>query len=320
MFSIELRNIGRLDMLALTGHILALLAVVGLLLVQATLPAIIVTAILTLTYVAQTWRTRFSFYLYPATLFLTATYLLIVGQVGWLDAMLFWLLPLQIALFGLAYVFRRQGKSNYAIPLEVGGHVGSLYLVGKFLMLSDTLSQPILVVAGLALIAVIDLGLARLHRERWFLFSAAVFVALAYLFVLLFAPGGPPEALIVYYSGAAVLYALLGWWVRRSYGGELAEPIEAAALLIGIVGVLSGLLAGTAIGLNAVLVGAVAFGLLFVSSREHIYIYLVILSAGAIGFQFIRIAGERYSPRLVDQFLIGLAIIGIVFFYPVILK
>jgi hypothetical protein len=168
------------------------------------------------------------------------------------------------------------------------------------------------------LLAIIDFLLAWLHRERWFLFSALLLTALTFLFILIFAPSGAPEALLVYFSGTAVAYGLLGWWSRNSRNNELAEPIEAAALVVGIAGGLGSLGEGTGHGLNALLVGAIAYGILFASSRGKEYIYLIILSAGAMGFQFVRIAGQRFSPELVDQFLVGLAIVGILFFYPVV--
>jgi nitrate/TMAO reductase-like tetraheme cytochrome c subunit len=318
MFSVGLRRLGGLNILTLAGHLLAGLAVVGLFLKPATVQAIAVTAGLGLAYTALTWRTRESVHLYPAGLLLTAAYLLTVGLVGWLDALLFWALPLQLAFFGLGVWLRRRSLLSFAAPLEIAAHVASLYLAIHLLVFSTLLRLPILVVAGLALLALIDLGLAWLNRARWFLFAAALFLALAYLFLLRFAPGGSPEALIVYFTGAAVAYALLSWWIRRARGATLAEPLEAAALAVGTVGGLAGLWNGTGVGLNALLVGAIAHGILFAASRSPEYIYLIILSAGAIGFQFIRIAGQRFSWRLTDQFLVGLAIVGVVFFYPVV--
>ncbi|MFQ5612606.1 MAG: NapC/NirT family cytochrome c [Anaerolineae bacterium] len=318
MFRIELRGLGRLDALSVAGHLLALLAVVGLFLTPAAGPAILVTAGLGLAYTALTWRARRSAYLYPAAVLLTAAYLLAVGLVSGLEAMFLWALPLQLAFLAAGAGFRRSGGAAYAAPLEVAAHLASLYLAGMLLWLSPPLRLPVLVIAALALLAAIDLGLARLHRERWYLFAAAVFLALAYLFALRFAPGGAPAAFLAYFTGAALVYGLWGWWLRRSRGADLAEPVEAAALLVGIAGGLAGLREGTALGLNALLVGAVAFGILFVSSRGAEYIYLSMLSAGAIGFQFVRIAGDRFSPELTDQFLVGLAILGVVFFYPVV--
>jgi nitrate/TMAO reductase-like tetraheme cytochrome c subunit len=318
MFSIDLRRLGRLDSLALTGHLLALLAVVGLLLAPDAIPAIIVTTILGLAYTVLVWRTRAPLALYPATLFLTAAYLLIVSQFAWLDALLFWALPLQILFFGLGALLRRKQVVEFAIPLEVVGHVPGLYLAGRFLILSHLVTASTLIITGMLLLVVIDFLLAWLHRERWFLFSALLFTALTFLFILIFAPRGSPDELLVYFSGAAVVYGLLGWWTRNSRNSELAEPIEAAALAVGIAGGLASLGDGTGNGLNALLVGAIAYGILFASSRGKEYIYLIILSAGAMGFQFVRIAGERFSPELVDQFLVGLAIVGVVFFYPVV--
>ncbi len=318
MFRIELQRLGGLNVLTLAGHLLAVLAVVGLFLAPATVPAIVVTALLGLAYAALAWRTRESVHLYPASLFLTAAYLLAVGLVGWLDALLFWALPLQLAFFGLGAWLRRRGRLGFAVPLEIAAHVASLYLAVHFLLFASLLSLPILVVAGLVLLAVIDLGLARANRARWFLFAAALFLALAFLFVLRFAPGGPPKELVIYFTGAAVAYALLSWWIRRARGTTLAEPLEAAALAVGAIGGLAGLWNGTEVGLNALLVGAIANGVLFAASRGGEYIYLIILSAGAIGFQFIRIAGQRFSWHFTDQFLVGLAIVGVVFFYPVV--
>lgn len=317
MFKIELQRLGGVNILALTGHLLSVLAIVGLLLAPATVPAIVVTALLGLAYAALTGRTRESVHLYPASLFLTAAYLLAVGLVGWLDALLFWTLPLQIVFFGLGALLRRRGQPGFAVPLEIAAHVASLYLAAHFLLFASLLSLPILVVAGLALLAVVDLGLARLHRGRWFVFAAALFLALAFLFVLRFAPGGPSKEIIAYFTSAAVVYALLSWWIRRARGTALAEPLEAAALAVGAIGGLAGLWHGTEAGLHALLAGAVASGVLFAASRGGEYIYLIILSAGAIGFQFIRIAGRRFSWQLTDQFLVGLAIVGVVFFYPI---
>ena len=66
MFRFDLRNLGELDTLALMGHLLALLAVVGLLLIPAVLPAILITAFMGLVYVVLTLQTRQSVHLYPA--------------------------------------------------------------------------------------------------------------------------------------------------------------------------------------------------------------------------------------------------------------
>jgi nitrate/TMAO reductase-like tetraheme cytochrome c subunit len=318
MFSVGLRRLGDLNVLVLAGHLLAGLAVVGLFLAPATVPAIVVTAGLGQAYAALAWRTRESVHLYPASLLLAAAYLLAVGLVGWLDALLFWALPLQLAFFGLGAALRRRGRVSFAAPLETAAHAAGLYLAIHLLVFSARLSLPILAVAGLALLVLVDLGLAWLHRERWFLFAAAIFLVLVYLFVLRFAPGGPPKALVVYFTGAAVAYALLSWWIRRARGATLAEPLEAAALAVGMVGGLAGLWNENEAGLHALLVGAIALGVLFAASRGPEYIYLITLSAGAIGFQFIRIAGRRFSWQLTDQFLVGLAIVGVVFLYPVV--
>ncbi len=318
MFSIGLRRLGGLNVLTLTGHLLAVLAIVGLCLAPATIPAIAVTGGLSLAYAVLTWRTHESVHLYPAAALLVAAYLLTVGLVGWLDALLFWALPLQLAFLGLGVLLRRRGQVSFAAPLEIAAHAASLALVIYLLALSSLLRLPILVVAGLALLAVVDLGLAWLNRERWFLFAAAVFVAAALLFVLRFAPGGPPAELMAYFTGAAAAYALLSWWIRRARGAALAEPLEAAALAVGAVGGLAGLWSGTEFGLHALLVEAVTHGILFAASGGAEYIYLIFLSAGAIGFQFVRMAGQRFSWQFTDQFLVGLAIVGMVFFYPVV--
>jgi hypothetical protein len=227
-------------------------------------------------------------------------------------------LPLQLIFFGLGALLRRKEMLRFAVPLEVVGHVPGIYLAGRFIILSDLVTAPTLIIFGMLLLAAIDFLLAWLHRERWFLFSALLLTALHFLFILIFAPDGPPDALLVYFSMTAVAYGLLGWRIRNSGNSQLAEPIEAAALVVGFSGGIGSLGDGTSNSLNALLVGAIAYAILFTSSRGREYIYLIILSAGAIGFQFVRIAGERFSHQLVDQFLVGLAIVGILFFYPVI--
>ena len=318
MFLINLRNVGRFDVLSLAGHSLALLAVIGLFLESpGTIPVVLVTAVLGAAYTALTWSTRKDVHLYPGSMLLTASYLLAVALVGRLDAMLLWALPLQVVFLVVGARFRQQGKVSFAIPLEVVVHLASLYLAGKLYWFSHALQLPVLVISALMLLAVIDLGLAWLHSERWYFFAAALFFALAYLFALRFMPGGSPEAIVVYFSGAAVLYAALGWWLRHSRGAESAEPVEVAAVVIAISSGLAGLVDGTVIGLNALLGATIACGLLYVSVRGAGYIYMSFLLAGAIGFQFVRIAGDRFSPKLTDQFLVGLAIVGIVFLYPV---
>jgi nitrate/TMAO reductase-like tetraheme cytochrome c subunit len=202
--------------------------------------------------------------------------------------------------------------------LEITSNIVAIFLAVYLAILHPLLQQPILVVIGLGLLSAINLGLAWLHRERWFLFPSAILLVLMFLFILLFAPGGKPESLIVIFTFAAVIYGLLGFWIRRSGDEKWAEPLEAAAVVVGLFCGVVALIDGTSIGLNALVVAVIAYAILFVSTRENGYIYLIFLFAGAIGFQFLRISGERYSPELVDQFLIGLGIIGIVFAYPLI--
>src|SRR3990172_161244 len=117
MFSLRLWQFGRLNFLALAGHVLALVAVAGLLLVPGVWPAVAVTAVLGLAYTALTWRTRESIHLYPASLFLTASYLLVVGQVAWLDALFLWALPFQVSLFALGWLLRRRVAAAFGVPL-----------------------------------------------------------------------------------------------------------------------------------------------------------------------------------------------------------
>lgn len=318
MFRVGLGRLGELNFLTLAGHLLALSAIVGLIVAPATVPSIIVTAILGAGYAALAFRTRESIHLYPAALLLTVAYLCAVGLVALRDALLVWALPLQLLFFGLGAWLRRRNLHAFAVPLEVSGNLAGLYLAAHLFALSPLLSQPILVVVALAMLAAIDFGMARVNGARWFHLPAALCLALAYLFVLRFAPGGAPDSLVVYFTGAAAAYALLSWWVRRSRGAESAGPLELAALLIGLAGGVAGLWDGTSTGLNALLVMAASYAVLYVSSRGEEYVYLILLATGAIGFQFVRIAGERFSPQLVDQFLVGLAILGAVFLYPVV--
>ncbi|MBG7609466.1 MAG: NapC/NirT family cytochrome c [Anaerolineae bacterium] len=318
MFNLNLQKLGQLDFLAFTGHLLAILAVLGLLLKPAILPAIIVTSFLAVAYTSLAWRTRRHLPLYPAAFFLSVAYLLIVEMVGWLDSHLIWAIPLVVVLLGIGVAFRRKKKAEFAIPLEIIANLAVLFLTGKIIRLSNLLRVPMLVIAGLAAIAVLELVLARINRERWFLFSVCIHTALAYLFIIHFLPGGAPDSLVVYYALAAVGYSLLGLWVRRSIGKEIAEPIETAALLIGIASGLACLWDGSTSGIFALLVGAFAYVILYFSSRGEEYIYLSILSGGAIGYKFIQIAGERFSYQFVDQFLVGLAIVGIIFLYAII--
>jgi nitrate/TMAO reductase-like tetraheme cytochrome c subunit len=318
MFRIRLEGIGQLNFLVITGHLLAILALVGLFITPSVLQAVVITLALGLVYLALSWRTGESVHLYPSTLFFTAAYLISVGQIGWRDAMLFWALPLQLVFFGLAFLIRRKSTPAFAIPFEVAGIIAGFFLAGQLFWLSPLLIQPILVVLGLAFLALINLGLAWVHNERWFIFSSALFLALTFLFILRFAPGGVPESLIIYFSATSLLYGLIGYWIRQSRGESLAEPVEAAAVVVGLVGGIAGLIQATTVGLNALLVGAIAYGVLFATSRSSVYAYLIFLSAGAMGFQFVRISGERFSAEFVDQFLVGLAIVSIVFAYPLI--
>jgi nitrate/TMAO reductase-like tetraheme cytochrome c subunit len=316
MFEIELRRLGRIDFLGLAGHLMALLAITGLIISPAVGPALIVTGILSLAYLGLTWRTGKAGYLYPASLFLTSAYLIAISQVGLLDAWLLWVLPLQLVFFGLAIVLRRRGRTEYAYPLEVSGHLAAFYLATVCYLFNQSLSVPILIVADLGLLMGIDLGLAWINRERWFLFPAALNLSLAYLFILLFAPGGAPLEMTSYFALGAVIYALLSWWLRRTRSDAIAEPIEAAAFTVAIVSGAAAISDGTLPGLHGLVVASIASGLLFASVRSEKYIYLVILAAGGIGFQFLRIAGQRFSNRLVDQFLVGLVIVSILYFYP----
>ncbi|MBW8012733.1 MAG: hypothetical protein FVQ83_16065 [Chloroflexi bacterium] len=318
MFNYEVRWLGQLDSLTLTGHLLSLLAIVGLLLAPGIQSALVVTAILTLAYVGLAWRTQESVHLYPAALFLTAFYILGIGIVVPQDAMLLGVLPLQFVLFGIGKLLRNKGKKDFAVALEVGAHISGFYLTAKVIQTASSISQPGLALIGLIIFALSSFGLGWINRERWFVFAGMVYLALAYLSAMQLFPVPSFEGLIINFSMVAVVYALLGWWVRNARGEGIAEPVETAALFVGIIGSIAALSDGTTIGMNALLIIAVACGILYVSSRSEGYIYLILLTAGAIGYQFVRIAGERFSPKLVDQFLVGLVIVGIIFLYPII--
>lgn len=318
MLSMRLGRFGALNFVLLAGHALAVTAVAALLIARATGPAIAVTATLGAAYVALARRTGEAAHLWPGSLFLAAAYLLVVGLVGQRDALLLWVLPLVLALSVIAMVFRQRSLPRWAAPLEVTAHVAALYQAVYLWAHGPLLRVPLLTVVALAMLVALDLGLARLHRQRWFLYGAALYLSLAYLYVLRFAPGGPSASLLPLFAGSSTVLALAGWGLRAMRRPELAEPVELAALTVAGAAGLAALWAGNTTGLHALIVIALTYGLLYASARAEEYIYLIILAAGAIGFQFLRISGRRFSPRLTDQFLLGLVIVGVLFFYPLI--
>ncbi len=316
MLRFRLQGLGHASSLVLAGHLLGLAALFGALSLGTPESTILVTGILGAAYLILAWRTGESAHLYPGAVLLGVSYLSYVGQFAMVDSMLLWALPFQIACLGAGAWLRRKDAAAHAVPFEAAAHVVALILIGQFLLFDSFLTAPSKVVASLFIVTVIDLGLTWLHRKPWFLFPSGLFFALGLLFLMRHTSAGPPDNLLVYFTAIALAYALLSFFLRRSQAADHAEPLEGAALLIALMGASAGLFRGDGIGLNAVLAGALAFGTLFAASRGREYIYLVMLSAGAIGMLFVRITGGRFSPQLVDQFLLGMGIVGLLFLYP----
>ncbi|MFQ6015293.1 MAG: NapC/NirT family cytochrome c [Anaerolineae bacterium] len=318
MFRISLRELGSFDLVALVGHCLALVATFSLLIEPSVSQAIIVTLALGLGYLALVWRSKEGVHLYPASLFISASYLLTIGLFSPFEALLLWLLLYLLCLYALAHLFRRWLGNEFSMPLTLAGRLSVALLVALLAYWQPFIRDYFWVIVPLLIYAFIDLGLTWLYGQRWYLLPTALFLSWAYYFSLPLVPGMPPQRMVAYYALAAPLCTLAGWAVQKVRGQEWAQPLYLASLLIALISSVS-LFWGesSAAGLSVLLTAAVTCTLLLIITRGEEYIYLLTLSLGLTGYHLLRLEGSRFSPRLVDDFLIGLILVGILFLYPV---
>ncbi len=299
-----------------SSGLLSLLAASLLLYYRAATEGVYVAAALAIGYLVATLLSRKPVYLYPASLFLSASYLLAIRPLGDYNTYLLLSLPLLLGFYGLGYYLKGRFIQDYLAPLHLAGHVTTAFLISLLLHHNALVTSHGIIAISLGAYSGLYLLLMKAHKERWFLFPSLIIFSLAYFFALPLIPVAP-EVRPVYYVAIGVLYVLLGKGIEGMLGSEWARPAYGAALVITLATSAVVLIKGDPYaGIGVFLISALVYGLMVFLFKREEFIYLVTLSLGFLAYNFLQISGDRFSRSLVNYYLYGLIILGLVFLYP----
>lgn len=299
-----------------TSGLLSLLAASLLLYYRAATEGIYVASALAMGYLVAALLSRRPIYLYPASLFLSASYLLAIRPMGDYNTYLLLSFPLLLGFYGLGYYFKGRFIQDYSTPLHLAGHVTTAFLVSLITYHQAFVTSHGMVALSLAVYATLYLLFMKAHKEKWYLLPSLLLFSLAYFFVLPLIPVAL-EIRPVYYVAISALYVLMGKGIEGMWGAEGARPAYGAALVISLATSAIVLIKGDPYaGIGVFLISALVYGLMVFLFRREEFIYLVTLSLGFLAYNFLQISGDRFSRSLVNYYLYGLIILGLVFLYP----
>ncbi|MBI3091828.1 MAG: NapC/NirT family cytochrome c [Candidatus Tectomicrobia bacterium] len=286
-------------------------------------------------YVAAYRASRSAGYLYPALLFTSAAYVLALRQALPAPWQALGMLPLlaawqAVGLRGNAAVSRAgfaaasitAAAASLLTLAEVPGGVfaaaaGAPGAAPPPAEAGIVASGAALAISGLGFLLLAGLYLIVWRRQgnRWHLLGVLLSATLSWRYAAPLLSAGLPPVLLVAFAalplaGAAVA---LDWRGRQALATVCFTAAVALVLACGLVAYVSGTPGAV---LPVVLLGALVNAAVFWRRRTEESLYLVVLALGILASHFIRVTEDRFYGTLVNSFLYGLLLAGVIFCYP----